>query len=189
MNSTIKKRYTAKLLAANPSNPKDSYSQSVLLLTSHKDVAVGIQINYAYATITLDSVVKGMDIEWTTQDELWFGGVHFPNRVHVVHTTDWLGDNSVQLSEDLAITSDISVLAALAKGHGPERYRACAGHYAWESEDLEFQLSRPSEEPTKPRYRWEIAPATTELVFDYRGADQWRQTLMESVKYQVSEYF
>lgn len=189
MNSKLKKRYTAQLIAANPSNPKDNYSQSVLLLTSQKDVAVGIQINYAYSTITLDSVVKGMDIEWTTQDELWFGGVHFPSRVHVIHTTDWLGDNSVQVTEDLAITSDISVLIDLSKGGGPSQYRACAGHYAWDSQDLELQLSRPSEDSTKSKYRWEIAPASKELVFNYRGADQWRQTLTESVKYQVNEYF
>lgn len=189
MNSAIKKDYQGHLLAASPTNPKDSFGQSVILLTSCDEVTTGIQINYPYTMIKLDSVVKSMGISWDTDDELWFGGVHSPSRVHFVHTTDWIGYNTTKISDELAVTNDISILAALSDGEGPARYRACAGCYVWHTEDLELQLSKPSETTTRSKYRWEVTPATVDLIFNYRNTEQWRQVLAESIRYQVAQYF
>lgn len=189
MTSDIKKDYQGHLLAASPANPKDSFGQSVILLTSYNEVTTGIQINYPYTMIKLETVVNSMGITWETDDELWFGGIHAPSRVHIVHTTDWIGYNTVMISDDLAVTNDISVLSALSTGDGPSMYRACAGSYVWNTEDLELQLSRPSEVSKKSKYRWEVVPASLDLIFDYRGPEQWRQVLAESVRYQVAQYF
>jgi putative transcriptional regulator len=189
MNAATKKRYLGHLLAASPSNPKDSFSQSVLLLTTHDDMAVALQINYPYTVIKLDTVVQSMGIDWETDDELWFGGVYAPSRVHVVHTTDWMGYNTVKLNDDLAVTNDVSVLAALSEGEGPSLYRACTGYYMWDAKELDLQLAKPSEIKKKPKYRWELAPSSLDLVFNSRGVEQWRQTLIESMRYQVDEYF
>jgi putative AlgH/UPF0301 family transcriptional regulator len=190
MNSAIKKDYQGCLLAASPANPKDNFGQSVILLTSYNDeVATGIQINYPYTMIKLENVINSMGIPWETDDELWFGGVHSPSRVHIIHTTDWMGYNTTEISDDLAVTNDISVLTALSTGDGPTMYRACAGYYVWQAEDLEVQLSRPSKEGKRSKYQWEVVPATLDLIFDHRGTEQWRQVLAESIRYQVSQYF
>lgn len=182
-----KKKYTGYLLVANPNNPRDELSKSVMVIASHTDrVAIGLQINNPLEDIDLNTVANNLDIDYTRADPLFYGGNISMNKIHVVHSTDWRGLSTVKLNDQLAVTNDISIIAALSRGDGPEYYRACAGYWLWDEGRLDQQLDpRFKGEP----HKWEITPATVENVFGGEGPEQWRECLDQAAKYQVSAWF
>lgn len=183
-----KKNYQGHLLAANPSNPRDELDQAVILLLSHtSETAIGLQINMPFEQLTLDSVSENLGISIDVTDPIYQGGSNNVNKISVIHSTDWTGMSTVLLTEHLAVTNDISVLAAISRGEGPEYYRACAGYWMWDSKQLEEQLDPKTNSRT--RYKWEAVPAKPVDIFDLDGGDQWRATLESCARHQVAAWF
>jgi putative transcriptional regulator len=183
-----KKNYRGYLLAANPSNPRDELDGAVILLLSHtSETAIGLQINMPFENLTLDSVSANLGIEIDSMDSVYQGGSNNVNKISIVHSTDWTGTSTVLINEHLAVTNDISVLAAISRGEGPELYRACAGYWMWDSGQLDDQMDPQTNKNT--RYKWEAVPAKLEDVFELSGSDQWRATLEASARHQVAVWF
>ena len=54
-----KKKYLGHLLVANPNNPRDELSKSVMLLVTHNQQnAIGLQINNAVDQLNLKTIVR-----------------------------------------------------------------------------------------------------------------------------------
>jgi putative transcriptional regulator len=183
-----KKNYQGHLLAANPSNPHDELDRAVILLLTHNDkAALGIQINMPLDHLSMDAISSNLGIELGTEDVAYRGGNNNVNKISVIHSTDWTGHSSVLINEHLAVTNDISVLAALSRGEGPEFYRACAGYWLWEPGQLDEQLNPQTNKNT--RYKWEAVPARPENIFGKDGNEQWHDILEESARHQVAAWF
>lgn len=183
-----KKSYVGQLIAANPLNPKDNLNHSVILIVTHTpDLALGLQINRPLFDLNLAEVSDQVGIFVDSQEPVYHGGNMGPNKIHVIHSNDWSGLTTVQITDQLSVTNDISVLAALSQGEGPEFYRACAGFCAWESGQLDAQITAKPNSTVK--HRWEIAPATMENVFD-SGAnlDHWHRVIEAAAREQVSNW-
>jgi putative AlgH/UPF0301 family transcriptional regulator len=181
-----KKNYQGYLLAANPGNPSDELDKAVILLIGYGfEKVVGLQINKPHDNLSFKSISDTIGIDLNTDDNIYQGGGNGLGKISVIHSTDWTGLSTVLISEDLAITNDISVLAALSRGEGPEYYRACAGHWLWERHQFDDQLDPHS----VTRYKWEAVPARLETVFAFDGEDQWRISLEESARHQINVWF
>lgn len=184
--SMTKKNYQGYLLAANPNNPCDELEQAVILLIGYGlDKVVGLQINKPYDNLSFRSISENIGIDLDMDDNIYQGGSNGLGKISVIHSTDWTGLSTILISENLAITNDISVLAALSRGEGPEYYRACAGHWLWERDQFDNQL----DPHINTRYKWEAVPARVETVFAFEGEDQWRISLEESARHQISVWF
>jgi len=181
----IKKSLQAHLLAANPNNPDDDLGRSVILLTSYTaSISIGLQINRMLSNITLPGVANNLGIWYEGNDSVYYGGNSGVNKIHIIHSSDWSGPTTIKLSNDISITNDITILAAISQGEGPELYRACAGHWVWENGDLTRQL-----ENRDSLHKWEPVPATMENIFSLDGYEQWRSILEESARHQVAHWF
>jgi len=175
------------LLIANPNNPKDDLSRSVILVVSHTyKMSVGLQINNPVEDLNLKLVATGLGMEYHYNDPIFYGGGTNTHKIHVVHSSDWKGISTVQLNEEISVTSDVCVIQAITDGTGPEFYRACAGYWVWKDGILETQLD--PRDRTDP-HKWEITPASRENVFNDEGPDQWRYALEDCARYQISEWF
>lgn len=182
-----KKKYSGYLLVANPNNPRDELAKSVLLCVNHTgNLAIGLQINNQLVDIDLSTVAFNLGMDFPSNAPLWYGGNIASNKIHVVHTNDWRGITTVKLNDEISVTNDISVLAAISRGDGPEYFRACAGYWLWEDGRMDKMLDpRDKEDPMK----WEVVPATMDLIFDGEGQDQWRIALERAAKHQVDAWF
>jgi putative transcriptional regulator len=181
-----KKKYVGHLLIANPNNPRDELSKSVMLLVTHTaQNAIGLQINNAVDNLNLKVIADRLNIQYLNDDPLYHGGNIGTHQIHVVHSSDWKGVTTVQLTENLSVTNDISVIAALVQGEGPRYFRACAGYCAWSEGKLDQQLNPKYDGDP---YKWEVVPATLSNVFELEGADQWRSAIDESAQYQVDSW-
>ena len=181
------KKYPGYLLVANPNNPRDDISRSVMLIVSHTaDVSVALQVNNPVEDLDLQSVAENLGVEYPVKDPLFYGGNANTNKIHVIHSSEWSGLSTAKLNDEISVTSDISVLTAIGNGSGPEFYRACAGYWIWNGGLLDLQLdSKYKDDP----HKWEITPADLENVFNGEGPDQWRYALEACARYQVSEWF
>ena len=182
-----KKNYEGFLLAANPLNPQDEMDKSVILILTHTTSrAVGLQINNPLEHPNLQAVTTTMGMWYDGDDPLWFGGNQSQNKVHVIHSSDWQGMSTIQLTDEICVTNDLSILAALSRNEGPEKFRACVGFWLWERNVLDQQLNPKSKNEL---YRWETTPATANIVFNSEGPDQWRTVINHCAKFQVASWF
>ena len=187
-STMTKKKYAGHLLVANPNNPRDELSKSVILLATHTDkLAIGLQLNNPLEEIDLQTVAYNSNIDYPREgDPLFYGGNISMNKIHVVHSNDWQGLSTVKLNEQLSVTNDISVLAALSRGDGPRYFRACAGYWLWDNSMLDEMLDPRSR--SHP-HKWETVPSTIKNVFNGDGPDQWRSVLDQATKHHVSAWF
>lgn len=184
----IKKNLQGQVLIANPNNPHDEISRSLILLVLHTpERAVGLQINNPLEGINLSIVAENIGIKIDTDDALWFGGSVGNNKIHVVHSSDWAGMSTIEINKEISITNDISVLSAIAGKEGPSQFRACAGFYVWEDGQLDRQLFARNDDQIS--HRWETVRATGKLIFQGEGPDQWVTALETSTKQQVAAWF
>jgi putative AlgH/UPF0301 family transcriptional regulator len=183
-----KKKFAGNLLVANPNNPRDELAKSVILLVTHTDkLGIGLQLNNPLTDIDLQTVAYNSNIDYPRDtDPLYYGGNISMNKIHVVHSNDWKGLSTVKLNDEISVTNDISVLAALSRGEGPSQFRACAGYWLWENGMLDDMLA-----PRNRNYphKWETVPAALVNVFEGEGPEQWRNALEEAARYQVNVWF
>ena len=185
------KRYPGQLLVANPNNPNDELARAVILLVSHSnDIAIGLQINKVTDDPNnLQVISDNMGIDIPGNDPIYFGGGMVNSKVHIIHSTDWMGLSTQKINDDIAVTNDLSVLAALSRGEGPRQYRAVSGHWTWTGHDLDISLASHIPDHSIVRHRWELAPPSTNIIFDYDSDDQWRTALDASTRHQVNTWF
>lgn len=179
------KNLQSHLIAANPANPRDEMDQAVILITNHSvKLSVGLQINRVIPDLTLTTVARDLGIWYEGDCPIYHGGNNSRNKIHVVHSNDWSSLSTVIINEELSVTNDISVLAAISRGEGPEHFKPCAGYWTWEEGDLDLQVSDP-----RSSHKWETVPATAANVFGSDGSEQWRSVLEASAKLAVDVWF
>jgi len=136
---------------------------------------------------TLSDIAENIGLEYQgpPSSPLYFGGPHQHSRVHLIHSADWFTGTTQPLTSEVSMTSDITVLSAISAGEGPKHFKACAGFFIWENHSLDLLLSNTN----KKLHRWEIVPATAELVFDYDEDTLWKAALLEVAHYNAAMWF
>lgn len=181
-----------QLIAANPTNPHDHLSESVILIASHNRLGtIGLQINRVMEDLGLEKVAETLGVEYQGPDTLYFGGSSYVNKINIIHSSEWYGYGTVPLNDQISMTNDVSILAAISQGQGPNNFRACAGYWAWPAGLLDAQLDTRYQQthPAGSTYKWEIVPATIETVFSDAGPMQWHQILDIATRQQVAAWF
>ena len=190
-----KTRYAGKILATSPSNDLEEDEHQTILAVSHSsELIIGLQFNQIIPNHTLQHVSAKIGIDLPGLDPLWFGGTRSQDKIHVIHSTDWMGPTSVSITNDIAVTNDISILAAISGGEGPEEYRACAGFWSWPTSDFVRSMNnrrlKNSQGIIRTPLSLETVPATPELIFGLQaGAMQWQRVLTASAEHQAAKFF
>jgi putative transcriptional regulator len=163
---------TGQLLIAMPAMEDPRFTQSVILICAHTDEgAMGIVLNRPLAKPTFVSLLQQLDVEPTPPSReirLCEGGPVDHGRGFVLHTSDWTGDGSLQVADDLALTASLDILQEIAKGDGPREGLLALGYASWGP----GQLDREMQENV-----WLSAPAAHDVLFDSDYDTKWRRAL------------
>ena len=152
------------------------FSKSVIVIASHTaSGAWGLMVNKPTRTLLLENIMSAVGIESQKQDKVFLGGPVETHRVNIVHSLDWSSLSTMRINNDIGITNDVSVLAAIQEGFGPALYRTCLGVAAWSAGQLEAEYEGQS--PWRQEDRWLDAPATLESVFNLNGDEQWEKCI------------
>lgn len=185
----IEQNYKGYIIAAHPKRQEPTLRRGVVLILDHdRSGAIGLQINKPFLNdITFETVMQNVGLHTDQDQPLYNGGVEAGNRIHVIHTLDWYTANTIKINDNIGVSHDVSVLAAISKNEGPDYFRVVAGFTRWLPGNLEGEVL--GEDPWNITHSWSFVPATPELVFGNDDIDQWHKVIAESSKMQVSTWF
>lgn len=179
---------SGQILVSQPKNLNPHFAKSIVLVVQHGvNGAWGVVVNKESNTLDVHAVMNAAGIDFKGNLKAYLGGPVEPARVHVVHSMDWFSSSTLQITPDLGITGDMSVLAAIAANEGPKLWRAGVGLAAWSAGQLEGEQSGIS--PWTPDHRWLVAPATPEICLTGSGEEQWQRAIGHCVNQKIADLF
>lgn len=167
------KYLTGQLLIASPQITDSRFFHSVILVCGHDlNGAMGIILNRLIDDLTLKDLIEqiGLQSSKTTNVPIsvHFGGPIEMGRGFVIHSTDYLQDGSVKISDEMALSSTVEILSLLMEGEGPKQKILALGYVAWSAGQLETEIQKNS---------WLQTDADLDLVFSSDLSNMWKKAL------------
>jgi putative transcriptional regulator len=160
------------LLIAMPLIIETRFEQSIVFICGHDaNGAIGLMLNKPLPSVYLSELFKQLKVSpnpLTANTPLFFGGPIEMNRGFVLHSLDYLTDNTVVVNMDFGVTATVDILTAIAEGRGPKQYRISLGYTGWNSGQLEHELQDN---------RWLTQHSTPELIFNTDSHLQWKKSI------------
>ena len=158
-----------QFLVAMPGLADGHFDHSVTFLCEHsQDGALGLIINRPME-LDLREMLQHMELECPALDEdsappvYWGGPVH-PERGFVLHGPPANWESTLQISEELYVTTSKDILEAIGRGAGPERFLVTLGYAGWAPGQLEGEIRQNA---------WLNTPADLEILFRLPAEERW----------------
>ncbi len=156
------------LLVAMPSLTDPNFEHTVIYLCEHNsEGSVGLIINRPMQ-YSLGIVFEQMQIEANqTQEQrpLLYGGPIQPERGFVIHRPGGIWRSSLELAEDVAITTSNDIIRAIAINTGPKDALVTLGYTGWGETQLEKEVLDNL---------WLVCSYRPELLYDVPFSERWQ---------------
>jgi putative transcriptional regulator len=154
---------SGKLLLAMPGMADPRFERAVIALCVHdENGAVGVGIGHKRAGISFRGLLRQPDVA------VHHGGPVEPGRGFVLHSTDWGGQDTLQVNgekgELFAMTGTIDVLRAISEGRGPSKWIASLGYACWGEGQLDEEMTR---------HGWFTANGDPAILFETPTDERW----------------
>lgn len=154
-------------LIAMPHLEDSNFSGTVTYICEHnEDGALGIVINKPleqlevaelFAQLELPNPNSGLSEYEEVVSHIYEGGPVHHERGFIVHTGSANWDSSLQVSDELSLTTSVDILDAIANRRGPQQFLIALGCAGWEGGQLEKELQENT---------WLTCPANSAVLFD-----------------------
>lgn len=157
-----------QFLIAMPALEDPNFARSVTLICEHSDEgAMGIIINrtldLSFADVA-DQLELPEPVPGVRQAPVHSGGPVQETRGFVVHTPLGQWDSSLQISEDIGVSSSRDILSAIAAGNGPEAWFLALGYAGWGAGQLESEIQQNA---------WLNGPVDHDTLFTLPVEQRW----------------
>jgi putative transcriptional regulator len=158
-------------LIAMPSMQDPIFGGTVVYICEHNDKGVlGVVINKP-TDMTMQVLFERIDLEVSSaadrhmeSEPIMFGGPVQDDRGFVLHTPGAHYSSSLTVTNDVAFTTSIDVLEAVANGTGPQRMLVSIGYAGWSPGQLEEEIARNG---------WLTVTADPRILFDLPVEDRY----------------
>lgn len=161
-----------QFLVASPKMPDPRFAHTVVYVVSHgDDGAMGLVVNRTFGKGPLKVLLQGFGIEKTRAKEtvtLHYGGPVEQGRGFILHSQDYNGPSTQTLQGQVALSTGMDILKALAMGGGPRHRLFLLGYAGWGPGQLEGEIARDD---------WLISPADERLIFSEDPEKVWEEAL------------
>lgn len=169
---TTKGSLAGQLLVAMPQMRDSRFERAVIYLCAHnKDGALGLIVNKPFKRLSFEDLLEQLEIESSSkaqQIRVLAGGPVEEGRGFVLHSDDYLREDSLKVEGGFALTATIEILKAIAQGEGPHRSLLALGYSGWGPGQLEREITDNG---------WLNVPADPKIVFDADLASKWERAL------------
>ena len=162
---------SGKLLLAMPGMADPRFERAVIAVCVHdENGAVGVGVGHKRAGISFRGLLKQLEIDPGEAPDcaVHHGGPVEPGRGFVLHSSDWGGQDTLQVNgeagELCAMTGTIDILKAIADGRGPSRWIAALGYAGWGEGQLDEEMTR---------HGWFAAGGSPAILFDTPTDERW----------------
>ncbi len=171
-NGVVSGYLQKQLLIAMPAMADPNFSRSVTLMCQHNEEgAIGITINRV-SGFTLGELLLQLNISCDNQKIssmiVLEGGPVSPDRGFVLHTPVEGYDSSIQINEDIMVTTSRDILFAIAAGEGPKQFLVALGYAGWGDGQLEAEMRQNA---------WLSVPADKGIVFESALQNRWEKAV------------
>lgn len=151
-------------LIAMPSMQDPIFGGTVVYVCEHNDKGVlGVVINKP-TDMTMDVLFDRIDLKLSeglkgtvSSAPIMFGGPVQDDRGFVLHSPGGRYSSSLAVTEEVAFTTSIDVLEAVANGDGPQRMLVSIGYAGWSPGQLEEEIAKNG---------WLTVHADAHVLFD-----------------------
>jgi len=161
-----------QLLIAMPQMQDHRFQRSVIFLCAHsEDGAMGLVINKLLDTVTLPELLDKLGIPAPGMGRgmrVHCGGPVEEGRGFVLHSADYVEEDTLVVGDDLALTATLSILRAIGRGEGPRRSFLALGYAGWGPGQLDAEIQANG---------WLHVSADEGIVFDDDLKDKWHRAL------------
>jgi putative transcriptional regulator len=157
-----------QMLVATEALQSPAFARTVVYMVRHDaDGAFGLVINRPGPALPFASLLRQMQIDpgdATGRIRVHEGGPVEARRGFVLHTAEYATNGAERVADDVALTTRPDVLADIARGSGPRRYRFLHGYAGWRGGQLEDEIAAGA---------WITVSADPEILFDEDYATKW----------------
>jgi putative transcriptional regulator len=159
---------TNQLLIAMPSLGDPNFAQTVALICDHSSQGALAVILNKPLPMRMAEVFEQLEIQIAAgplpQRPVMRGGPMQTDRGFVVHRAGGEWDSTLKVSDALHVTTSRDILAAMAKGQGPEDALVALGYAGWGGGQLEAEIRANA---------WLSAPVDLDLIFALPFQSRW----------------
>lgn len=155
-------------LIAMPALDDENFGHSVTLICHHDDEgAMGVVINQPL-DISVAELFSNAGLATGKLlhpgHPVWFGGPVRQQHLFVLHDQNHKWDNTLQINDDLYLTTSADFLEALTEGREFGHYLLALGCAGWAPGQLEYEMSENS---------WVYAIADNKVIFNTQAENRW----------------
>jgi len=158
---------TGRLLLAMPGMFDPRFDHSVNVMCLHDaNGALGIGIGHVRDGVRLHEILEELDIDPGVAPDcpIHHGGPVETGRGFVLHTTDWMGEDTIAVEGIGALSASLEILRAIAEGRGPAKWLVALGYAGWGAGQLDGEMRH---------HGWYAAQGRPEIVFDTPALKRW----------------
>lgn len=161
-----------QLLIAMPGQADGFFYKSVVYVCAHSEAgAMGIVINQRLQDVAFKELLSQLKLpksQLMIEPIVHCGGPVETGRGFVLHSTDFMREDTLRIADTMCITGTIDILRAIAEGKGPVRSIFALGYAGWGPGQLEAEMQANA---------WLTASADDELIFATDLSRKWDKAL------------
>ena len=155
-------------LIAMPGMTDSRFDRSVIYICTHTDVgAMGLIANKLLSDISFDEIVRQLIDDKLSKEQqkpkldkdvpIYLGGPVEQGRGFVLHSSEYMLENSLKVDKGIILTASIEILEDIAGNSGPESLLLSLGYAGWGAGQLEAEMAQNA---------WLSCRATPEILFE-----------------------
>ncbi len=165
---------SGQFVVAMPALADPNFFQTVTCISEHNDQgALGVIVNRLHALLSAGDIFTELKLDVTVAAEkipIHIGGPVHMDEVFILHGQPFEWQGCLPISESLAISNTIDILAAIAKGEGPADYLIALGCAGWGPGQLEDELRDNA---------WLTGVAHSDIIFNTDVSMRWESALRQ----------
>ncbi len=161
---------TGQILLALPGIGDPRFERAVIAMCAHDDQgALGVGIGHEIEGLSFHELLGQFEIDPGAAPDapVHYGGPVEPRRGFVLHSTDWGGQDTIDVAGRWALSGTVDVLRAIAEGTGPSRWIVALGYAGWAEGQLDEEMTR---------HGWFNVPGDAALLYDNTADRRWERS-------------
>jgi len=173
MTDDISKSMKGHFLLAIPGLPDPNFAQTVTCLCEHNESgALGFIVNKVHPLLTGRELFEDLGIKCNKSVdtlEIFLGGPVQPSGVFVLHGPPYKWNESLKVSDWLALSNSRDILEAIAIQEGPESFLILLGCAGWGPMQLDNEMNDSA---------WLSCPVSKEIIFSTATDLKYEKAMM-----------
>lgn len=174
MTDDILQSMRGQFLLAIPGLPDPNFAQTVTCLCEHNESgALGFIVNKVHPLLTGRELFEDLNIKCDKSVdtlEIYLGGPVQPSGVFVLHGPPYDWNESLKVSDWLALSNSRDILEAIAIQKGPKSFMIVLGCAGWGPMQLDNELNDAA---------WMTCPISEEIIFATDTPLKYEKAMMQ----------